>query len=86
MSDITTKMMAPGKWYLVYTHHMGNCEVPLKANNFDDAKTEANSKWSEILEEAGINWERQKKHWEIPPKTAFGGTDPNPHIVFKCPL
>ena len=61
-------------------------EIPLIAKTKDKAILEARIMWTNMLAEATAIWEEVKKKAAHPPKTAFGGADPNPYVIYKIKL
>ena len=61
-------------------------EILLESTQKVGAISEAKKKWTKILKEANTVWEDRKKTSANPPKTAFEGADPDPHVIYKVNL
>ena len=61
-------------------------EILLKSTQKVGAISEAKKKWTKILTGVNAVWEERKKTSTHLPKTAFGGADPDPRVIYKVNL
>jgi len=90
-------MNTNGKWYLVYTYvdtmeagtfrdGFENEKIPLNAKTEYEIIAEGKIKWADILARENAKREKQKNTYVHPPRTAFDGAKPNPHIIYEILL